>query len=478
MMAYLTRPRLKDGTPPPKKPYNIESFKMKSDLYLQGFLGTQDKDYYRGKLQSEIDKAVDLGVVSEEDAYSFIRERNNLYKDLQDKATDQPAVLPKTYGREEFSDGTPPIKEILRNMAQDRMYEPPINLAAKGRGLPAGFKKAKEELRKEIPNFDELYNRNITYRKKQKLKQKMVDDPEYKQTEMAKKAERRRRRRAGKLKDKTSLTPDEKFLNYQQSLITRQLNDKIKENPDLVLKNKKLMDQISTTVSKEGDIIKVKPNLSQLKERGLFEIEHQRDIFKEGKLKDFPYNRNLILSPHNRAGGFKSAAEKFIEKNPNSPKVVAILDKANELKITLQPDVTKGTFATKGIGYKQTPDAVKKFVDVASDLTPNLVDEKIGVPQKDIGKIKQALGQFKKYGKFAKQIAKPAVRAISPFVPFAGALGVGLGAADVAKAASMGYTKPDEAAAAYLLGPEGAKGLASFKEKIVGQTDETEEFVP
>ena len=96
MMAYLTRPRLKDGTPPPKKPYNIESFKMKSDLYLQGFLGTQDKDYYRGKLQSEIDKAVDLGVVSEEDAYSFIQERNNLYKDLQNKATDQPAVLPKT----------------------------------------------------------------------------------------------------------------------------------------------------------------------------------------------------------------------------------------------------------------------------------------------------------------------------------------------------------------------------------------------
>ena len=106
MMAYLTRPRLKDGTPPPKKPYNIESFKMKSDLYLQGFLGTQDKDYYRGKLQSEIDKAVDLGVVSEEDAYSFIQERNNLYKDLQNKATDQPAVLPKTYGREEFSEGT------------------------------------------------------------------------------------------------------------------------------------------------------------------------------------------------------------------------------------------------------------------------------------------------------------------------------------------------------------------------------------
>ena len=54
---------------------------------------------------------------------------------------------------------------------------------------------------------------------------------------MAKKAERRRRRRTKKLKDKVSLTADEKFLNYQQSLITRQFKFKIKQNPDIILKN-------------------------------------------------------------------------------------------------------------------------------------------------------------------------------------------------------------------------------------------------
>ena len=173
-------------------------------------------------------------------------------------------------------------------MALDRTYVPPINLATKGRGLPPGFRKAKQELREEIPDFDELYKRNITYRKKQKIKQKLKDDPEYKQTEMAKKAERRRRRRVAKVEDKVSLTPNEKFLNYQQSLITRQLNDKIKQNPDLILKNPKLIDQLSTTISPNGNIIKVKPNLSQLKERGLYEIDHQRDIFKEGKMKKPP----------------------------------------------------------------------------------------------------------------------------------------------------------------------------------------------
>ena len=61
--------------------------------------------------------------------------------------------------REKFANGgTLSIKEILKNMAEDRTYTPPIDLSAKGRGLPAGFRKAKKELREEIPNFDELYN--------------------------------------------------------------------------------------------------------------------------------------------------------------------------------------------------------------------------------------------------------------------------------------------------------------------------------
>ena len=48
-------------------------------------------------------------------------------------------------------------------------------------------------------------------------------------------------------------------------------------------------------------------------------------------MKDFPYNRNLILGPYNRKGGFKESAEKFIEKfpDPSNPKVQAILEKAD-----------------------------------------------------------------------------------------------------------------------------------------------------
>ena len=106
------------------------------------------------------------------------------------------------------------------------------------------------------------------------------------------------------------------------------------------------MDKLSITVDGDGNIIKSKPTIYELEKRGLFEIEHQRDVRKAGAMKDFPYNRNPILGPYNRSGGFKDMAEKFIEKNPNSndPKVKNIIKKAEELKITLQPEVPDRNF--------------------------------------------------------------------------------------------------------------------------------------
>jgi hypothetical protein len=284
-----------------------------------------------------------------------------------------------------------------KKMAADPTYIPKFVKPNLGTGQSTQQRRARAEAKKTIEAFDEKFQRNMSRRKREKLKTKLLEDPQARQIAMAKKAEKRRRRRTAKLEDKKSLSPREKFLNFQQSLITRQLNDKVKANPNLILDNTKLMDEISTTVSKDGDIIKIKPNLSEIKNRGIFEIEHQRDIYKKGAMKDFPYNRNLILGPHNRTGGFKNAAEKFIEKNPDSPKVENILKKADELKVTLQPDVPEGTFPTKGLGYKQVGDPVKKFTDVASKVTPDLVDNQIGIAgyDKDLNLAKRALGMKK-----------------------------------------------------------------------------------
>ncbi len=49
---------------------------------------------------------------------------------------------------------------------------------------------------------------------------------------------------------------------------------------------------------------------------------------------------------------------------------------------------------------------------------------------------------------------------------------------NLAKAAEQGFTSPAELALAYLAGPEAAKGLDSLKDRVRGQRDETEEFVP
>ena len=237
-----------------------------------------------------------------------------------------------------------------KKMAADPDYKPKYVKPNVGTGMSAQQRRARAEAKKTIEGFESKFQKNVSKRKRLKLKEALEADPERKQEVMAKKGDVRRRRRAAKLLDKKTLTLSEKELNRKQSLITRQLNDKIKANPNIVLKNKELMDKLSITVSRDGDIIRSKPTMYELEKRGLYEIDHQRDIRKIGSKKDFPYNRNLILGPHNRSGGFKDMAEKFIEKNPNDPKVNNILKVAEELKITLQPEVPTGTFKTKGIG--------------------------------------------------------------------------------------------------------------------------------
>ena len=328
-------------------------------------------------------------------------------KDFKDLAVDQRTTIRS--GKKTFNGIT--FEEYLDDytkMASDPTYEPKYVKPNVGSGRAPQQIRAKTEAQKNITGFQNKYNANINKRKKLKAQAKFEtlpaeDQLKIKQAKMAKKGNIRRTRRVAKLADKASLTPNEKYLNFQQSLITRQLNDKIKANPNLILKNNKLIDDLSTTVSKDGDIIKIKPTLSEseLKKRGLYEIEHQRDIYKKGAMKDYPYNRNLILSPHNRSGGFKNNAEEFIKNNPTSNKIPAILAKADELKITLQPDVPQGTFKTKGLGYKQIPDAVEKFKLVATDTMPNLVDDKLGMASynKDISMAKKALGFAKTIGK-------------------------------------------------------------------------------
>jgi len=292
--------------------------------------------------------------------------------------------------------------DIVRNMIQDTTYTPPVNINAREVGTIPNFQKAKELVKADVgESFDVLYNRNVQKRKKIKR----AEDPIKKEKDLISKAERKSKRRVLKAdpSDPVKMTDREQALNFEQRKHNRDLNLKIRQNPDLILKDKSLMDKLSTTVSKDGNIIKVKPTLDDIKNRGIVEVEHQRDIFKKGKLKDLPYNRNFILGPYNREGGFKKMAETFIEKNPdaNNIKVKNIIKKAKELGVTLQPNVPKGTFPTKGIGYKQVGGPVEKFANAAAhSLQGSTFGSKLmtkgepGILKKGIGMLGKGLGKI------------------------------------------------------------------------------------
>ena len=351
---------------------------------------------------------------------------------------------------------------IIREMVADKNYVPTANINFKETGPIPNFLKAKEIVKQEMGDgFTRAYNSNLRRRKFVKQTAARKADPEKNIEYLAKKAEIRRQRRVERIGADVKMTPDEKFLNFQQSLITKQLNEKIRQNPDIILKNETLMDQLSTQVDKDGNLVKVKPSLQDIKNRGIFEIEHQRDIYKQGKMKDFPYNRNLILGPYNRTGGFKESAEKFIEKNPDpsNPKVQAILEKADELGVTIRPNVPEGTFPTKALGYKQAGDPIKKFIEAAKKVTPALASNDLGIPSytKDIDMAKKALGV-----KELKSELFPGARATGEFISgmaedvasksygklafkSLGALGVGYGIYDAGVAFQEGKSVPEMA---------------------------------
>jgi hypothetical protein len=277
---------------------------------------------------------------------------------------------------------------IVKEMVADKNYVPTVNINFKETGRIPNFLKAKEIVKQEMGDgFTRAYNANVERRKKLKQKYARKLDPQRQTEYLAKAAETKSRRRIEKIGPDVSLSTREAKLNLEQRKIAKKLNEAIRKNPDLILKNEALIDQLSTTIDKDGNIIKVKPSLTDIKNRGIYEIEHQRDIYKTGKMKDFPYNRNLILGPYNRTGGFKEMAEKFIEKfpDPSNPKVQAILEKADELGVTIRPNVPEGTFPTKALGYKQLPDPIEKFKAVAEKVTPSLKSELF--PDGDLNKL-------------------------------------------------------------------------------------------
>ena len=72
------------GSPlvPKPKPYTLEQFQERADLFIKGALGGFPKDEMINKLQLELDKAEESGILSREEAINFLNERTQQIKEF------------------------------------------------------------------------------------------------------------------------------------------------------------------------------------------------------------------------------------------------------------------------------------------------------------------------------------------------------------------------------------------------------------
>ena len=88
--------------------------------------------------------------------------------------------------------------------------------------------------------------------------------------------------------------------------------------------------------------------------------------------------------------------------------------------------------------------------------------------------VKQTIKDFDiPKGTILKGLAKGTLRAVAPFVPFVGAVGVALGVSDVAKAKDEGL-EGEELGVAYLVGPELAKKYSDLKDRNLNVETESD----
>ena len=67
---------------PEPKPYTLEEFQERADLFIKGALGGFPKEDMINKLQLELDKAEESGILSREEAISFLNERTQQLREF------------------------------------------------------------------------------------------------------------------------------------------------------------------------------------------------------------------------------------------------------------------------------------------------------------------------------------------------------------------------------------------------------------
>jgi ribosomal protein L7Ae-like RNA K-turn-binding protein len=265
----------------------------------------------------------------------------------------------------------------FKKMTSDPNYVPKYIKPATEVGGTVNQKEARKIAKETIEGFEKKLTTNINRRKKLKR----AADPEKRLSDLVSKQMRKAKKRFKEI-GKISLSKADLTFNRAQNTILKLANELINSNPDAILKDKALLDKISYRIDNNGNIIKIKPDLTKLidpkADARFFHLGHGKRVELGGELLNVPANRNAVPFSLNMA--FTKDAEKFIEANHNKPemksKIDKIIAKAKELKIQLRPDVPKGTFKNASgnpirfIGYQHNAHPVLKVLDVVKTYMP------------------------------------------------------------------------------------------------------------
>ena len=528
MMAYLTRPKFQNGGPvvPPEKPSSDILFKRKINNLLTGFYGTTgSKGFLVDEIQSVLDEAEKKGVLSKEDGLNFVRERKKYYDNyFADRAQKQRlrGVVEGigTVERDELQAGAKPgvpnpkadkYKLTATQLENLKSKISKLNEGLEGISFTLG-KTPKGGTTIRLANNARVFRdltgtSHFSAAPTDEGLQKLIDKSnEIKETDVYKKyitgvkpdgrSKTLDQETLDKRKDQKNIVKKEKYARYKKQdpfniydTLKRYKGDKFPGTLSQEIQIQHGQPKFTTqTLSRMGLIPVETNNLPVVKNMERIRNELVTSINKKLKNpnRSIADKKILIEEFNDTMKGLRGQLKGSDAQGLVNFELLDIDEKGNVKKLK---DV--GFNPKKGLAYgselgeldlskitKEQADEIiklgKKKIDIeALKLTTSATTaDKIDRPEK--AKLSDA---FKKFGKFAKQIAKPVVRTVAPFVPILGPVGVGMGVADVAEAAKRDLTN-EELGIAYLAGPDVAEKYSEFKESVRGKADETEEFVP
>ena len=166
MMSYLTRPGFKDGSSLVPEPKPIDPTE-KLDLYLQGYLGTSNKQFYIDKLQETIDQYQESGIMEQKDAVEYLQKKKQEYLDLSKQGKPLPS-------RQNFAKAG--VADSANNVKKGQDLGQGIQQRVKDGNIRYVTSAVKDDTLKEHKTFKEAQQ----FRKELFKKYKLDETPEYK----------------------------------------------------------------------------------------------------------------------------------------------------------------------------------------------------------------------------------------------------------------------------------------------------------